>query len=197
MPLFLIQYYDIPVTPNHRAHDTTSRDYLLDYPTAEPLAETLRAGYMGKGVARPRRRTRQISHWEPVWSSEYCLDRIMPHTRHQPGPSRRATPCGHGTHASQRYSDDGEDLYLRNAAPDRGRGVPAECPGGHTHKDQSQAVFWSHSEPRLPEMVNGQKCLEANARPEWDLRYFSNSTARLRSRNAVAVRMTQGLYFEV
>jgi len=40
--------------------------------------------------------------------------------------------------------------------------------------------------------MRDQKCRTAKARPEWDLRYFSNSAAFSRERNAMAVSIRQG-----
>ena len=65
-----------------KRHQVTAEDYRLDYPEAELVCETVRAG-MSKFASRPGRDA--VPHWEPIWSPEYVLDRMAElHRRNYP-----------------------------------------------------------------------------------------------------------------
>jgi hypothetical protein len=55
-------------------HDTTPEDYRREYPEAEIVCETARAG-----TSRPRslkRKWTTLPRWEAIWTPEYVLDRM-------------------------------------------------------------------------------------------------------------------------
>jgi hypothetical protein len=55
------------------SHSLTVEEYRKDFPGEEVMAETIRSARMGV--------CKVLAHWEPVWSPEYCLDRIREHAR--------------------------------------------------------------------------------------------------------------------
>lgn len=68
-------------------HRYTKQDYLEEFPGAELMSEETRAKIFGVFSRRQTvRGTRAlVPHWEPVWSPEYALDRLM--YLHQQGHS--------------------------------------------------------------------------------------------------------------
>jgi len=56
-----------------KAHSLTPKKYWEQFPGAEIMAETIRA--------ERRKDSSELPHWEPVWSPEYCLDRIREYAR--------------------------------------------------------------------------------------------------------------------
>jgi hypothetical protein len=55
------------------AHSLTGAEYRQEFPQAEIVCETVRAGQ--------RRFPTDLPHWEPVWSWEYVLDRALERVR--------------------------------------------------------------------------------------------------------------------
>lgn len=53
-------------------HQITPEEYREEYPGAEIVCETIRAGI----AHRKQRHRRALPHWEDIWSPEYVLDRI-------------------------------------------------------------------------------------------------------------------------
>lgn len=60
-----------------KAHSLTPKQYWEKFPGAEIMAETIRA--------KRRKDSAELPHWEPVWSPEYCLDRLREYARRE-GP---------------------------------------------------------------------------------------------------------------
>ncbi len=58
----------ILTTHLRRVHDLNPGEYRRDYPEAELVAEQLRARQMEPSKC--------VSHWEPLWTTEYALDRL-------------------------------------------------------------------------------------------------------------------------
>jgi hypothetical protein len=65
---------DFGALPYHliSQHQITPEEYRHDYPGAELLCETVRAGIVQRKLRKPPR----LLHWEAIWTPEYVLDRM-------------------------------------------------------------------------------------------------------------------------
>ena len=57
-------------------HDCDMDDFRRDYPNAEIASEERRAEMMRQGLRSEKARL-LVPHWEPLWTDEYALDRIV------------------------------------------------------------------------------------------------------------------------
>lgn len=73
-------------------HKISIEDYLIDYPGVDLLSEALRAQLT---IAK----SNELPHWEPIWTLEYALDRLI--HRYEKGlPINNAAIVGHAHEAN-------------------------------------------------------------------------------------------------
>ena len=64
-----------------RIHQVSCEEYRIDYPEADIYAEAERAKFFGKSLITGKSSQRLFPHWEPIWTTEYLLDRALPELR--------------------------------------------------------------------------------------------------------------------
>jgi hypothetical protein len=98
-----------------KTHGCLPEEYLIDYPDSDILSETMRAYLFG----RRRREVKGMPpHWEPLWTEEYVLDRLMERYKrklsmhHHAIHNHDANLCGHAKKRFGTYDHALERLGL-------------------------------------------------------------------------------------
>jgi len=104
------------------AHETTSEEYLEEFPSSELVSEELRSSLT---IHNPQTK-RSLPHWEPIWSAEYVLDRL--HAYYSQGYELNRLSCNKyelslGTHAFKYFGGWNDALSKAGLDPEKIRKV--------------------------------------------------------------------------